>query len=201
MDYRRAFRGAEYFGAYYQQKVHTTTQKYLRSCTNEDPSMLNFRALDLTQLFKAIEDDEIVVKIPTWIKPKSASTLPKRKSSGTGSTKNSKRNKTEEKRVDNPDKDKRCLIQNDEAFHVIFSPICKDGMDQPKQNDGKEMCNKFHGRGWCNNSCQRGHKSPKLPEEKQRWITFLSHCRKNAKEKKSEIEQMLAKSTKSRNKG
>ena len=201
LDYRRAFSGAEYFGAYYQQKVHTTTQKFLRSCAHGDPSMLNFRALDLSHLLKAIEDNEIVVKIPTWIKPDSALTSSKRKAGRTGNTRNSKRNKTEENRVDNPDKDKRCLIRNDEVFHVIFSPICKDGMDQPKQNDGKEMCNKFHGRGWCNDHCQRGHKPHKLPDEKQRWITFLSHCRKNAKEKKPEIEQMLARSVKSRNKG
>ena len=74
-------------------------------------------------------------------------------------------------------------------------------MDQPKQNDGKEMCNKFHGRGWCFESCKLGHKSNKLPEEKQKWIAFLSHCRKNAKEKKPEIDKMLARSVKNRVKG
>ena len=149
--------------------------------------MLNLRALDLSQFLSAIEDDEVVVKIPTWIKPKSTPSLPKRKTSGTGTTKNGKRNKQDEKRVDNPDKDKRCLIKPDEIFHIIFSPCCKDGMDQPKQNDGKEMCNKFHGRGWCIESCQRGHKPHKLPEEKQRWIAFLSHCRKNAKDKNQKL--------------
>ena len=84
---------------------------------------------------------------------------------------------------------------------IIFLMNHLDINDQPKQNNGKDMCNKFHGRGWCVASCQRGHKPHKLPEERQRWITFLSHCRKNTKEKKTEIEQMLARRHKLKRKG
>ena len=69
LDYRRVFRESEYFGAYFQQKLHTSTQKLLRSCAHGDPSMLNLRALDLSQFLSTIEDDEVVVKIPTWINP------------------------------------------------------------------------------------------------------------------------------------
>ena len=74
-------------------------------------------------------------------------------------------------------------------------------MDPPKQNDGKEMCNKFHGRGWCVQDCQRGHATNKTQEEKKKWISFLSHCRKNSVAKKDEIKHMQSKNFKPNKKG
>ena len=74
-------------------------------------------------------------------------------------------------------------------------------MDQPVQNDGKEMCNKFHGKGWCMESCQRGHTPRKQPDKRKKWIEFINHCRKNAVAKREEINQMHAKSFKYNKKG
>ena len=69
-EYRRAFAGSEYFGAFFQQKIHTATQKYLRSCAHGDPGKLNIRTLEFTNLLESVEDDDIVVKIPSWVKTK-----------------------------------------------------------------------------------------------------------------------------------
>ena len=167
-DYRRAFTSSEYFGAYFQQKIHTATQKFLRSCAHGDPSQLKYRALDFSNLLESVEDNNIVVKVPMWIKPKSATIQPKKRSSNTDITKAGKRNRKADKRIDNPNTDARCLLKPDKVFKIIFSPICKHGMDQPKQNDGKEMCNRFHGRGWCNQSCQRGHTPNKTQEQRKK---------------------------------
>ena len=200
-DYRRAFMSSDYFGAYFQQKIHTATQKFLRSCAYGDPSQLKYRALDFSTLLEAVEDDNIVVKIPTWIKPKSATTQQKKRFTGTDNNKAGKRTRKPDKRVDNPDKDTKCLLRPDEDFKMIFNPIAKHGMDPPKQNDGKEMCNKFHGRGWCLQDCQRGHATNKTQEEKKKWISFLTHCRKNSLAKKDEIKQMQSKNFKPNKKG
>ena len=64
LDYRRVFRGLEYFGAYFQQRVHTATQKFLRSSAHGNLSLLNFRTLELSQFLRALEDDELLIKSP-----------------------------------------------------------------------------------------------------------------------------------------
>ena len=84
-----------------------------------------------------MEDDNNVVKIPTWIKLKTT-TQPKKRFTNTDSNKSSKRTRRPDRRVENPDKDAKCLLRPDEDFKTIFHPICKHGMDPPQQNDGNK---------------------------------------------------------------
>ena len=51
-DYKRAFVKSEYFGAFFQQKIHTGTQKYLRSCAYRDCDKLYLRALNFSNIFE-----------------------------------------------------------------------------------------------------------------------------------------------------
>ena len=89
-------------------------------------------------------------------------------------TKKGKGNKNRDNKVTNDEQDAQAKLGHGMAFGEVFCREVRDGTNQPRMDDGTEMCNRFYGKGYCFQNCRRSH-NKKNSAEQTRWKKFLQN--------------------------
>lgn len=186
-DYAYHFLEFQGFGAFFINKIHVGTQKFLHSCACGQVSKLNLRAIEFKHLLKSIDEREVsFIRLPSYLrKPKTK----KRDRDGDkedrdgGGKGRDKRRDVKKKRVTYDERDPQAKLSANQRFGDVFCRECRTGVEQPKMDDGTEMCNRLYGKGYCFEDCKRSHKK-KNTAEQGRWKQFLKDILEKWKTKK-----------------
>ena len=186
-DYSYHFHEFQGFGAFFINKIHVGIQKFLHSCACGQVSKLNLLAIEFKHFLKSIDGREITfVRLPSYLrKPKSK----KRDREGDkddraeGGRGRDKRRDTKKKRVTYDERDPQAKLATNQRFGDVFCRDCRAGVEQPKMDDGTEMCNRLYGKGYCFEDCRRSHRK-KNAAEQGRWKKFLKDILEKWKSKK-----------------
>ena len=179
-DYVFHFNEFPLFGAWFINKIHVGVQRYLHSCALGIPSKLDTTAIDFSDMIRSIQNRSIAfVRAPSYVKDQ----LPNRNKGKRRAeenedegprTKKGKGNKNRDNKVTNDEQDAQAKLGHGMVFGEVFCREVRDGTNQPRMDDGTEMCNRFYGKGYCFQNCRRSH-NKKNSAEQTRWKKFLQN--------------------------
>ena len=79
-DYTYHFAEFPKFGAYFLNKIHVGTQKYIHSCAIHSPNSLNLSVIDFSNFLSGIDSREInFIRLPKYIKDLNANNKGKKR--------------------------------------------------------------------------------------------------------------------------
>ena len=179
------------FGAFFINKIYVGVQKFIHSCAFKNTNKLDIQAIEFSNFLSSIDSREInFIRLPKFLKDmttKAHKSKRKREENNDDSQPRNKKKVAKDRIINKDERDPQAKLPANLQFGEVFCRECCSGLDQPKMDNGKEMCNRFYGKGYCFPNCKRGH-DKKNSGEQVRWKKFFKAILGKYKERNPGVE-------------